>query len=83
MRPCDGGHIGRVCGALVSFPQSVRYVVQGLPLLAELSTLRALKWPKGGGLSHHYTLGCVGYREVCEQLQMEGLSVDMCGKVIV
>jgi hypothetical protein len=65
LRSCDGGHIGRVCGALICFPQSVRYVVQGLPLLAELSTLRAFKRPKGGGPSRHDTLGCGGGREVC------------------
>jgi hypothetical protein len=41
------------------------YVVQGLPLLAELSTLRAFKRPKGGGPSRHYTLCCGGGREVC------------------
>jgi hypothetical protein len=67
LRLCDGGHVGRICGELVRFPQSVCHVVQGLPLLSEPSThtCRSFKRPKGGGPSLHCTLCCGGGREVC------------------
>jgi hypothetical protein len=49
----DGGHVGRICGALVRFSQPVCHVLQGLQLLSEPITHRAFKWQKGGGPSLH------------------------------
>jgi hypothetical protein len=40
--PCNDGHVGHICGALVCLPESVCWVVQGLPLLAEPSAHRPL-----------------------------------------
>jgi hypothetical protein len=64
LRLCDGGHIGCVCGALVCFPQPVRYAMQGLSLLAELSTLRAFKRPGWAGPAA-MTRCSVAAAEVC------------------